>query len=61
MSNSQPAVACGYGVARKEHQHPTTNAQQPNLVGWKFLVGYWIFRPLKNLMELAKSRGPTEA
>jgi hypothetical protein len=41
-------------------QQPTTNAQQPNLVGWKFLVGYWIFRPLKNLMETAKSRGPTE-
>jgi hypothetical protein len=31
-----------------------------NLVGWKFLVGYWIFSPPKNLMEPAKSRGPPE-
>jgi len=30
MSNSQPAVACGYGVARKEHQRPTTNRSPRN-------------------------------
>jgi len=58
MSNSQPAVACGYGEA----QQGISNIQgkYKKLVGWKFLVGYWIFSPPKNLMEPAKSRGPTE-
>jgi hypothetical protein len=34
MSNSQPAVACGYGVARKEHQHPTTKFGRLEIPCW---------------------------
>jgi hypothetical protein len=29
-----------------------------NLVGWKFLVGYWIFSPSKNLMSLRNHEAP---
>jgi hypothetical protein len=58
---NQPLPAAMAWHARNTNaQHPTPNSQQPNLVGWKFLVGYWIFRPLKNLMEPAKSRGRTD-
>jgi hypothetical protein len=50
-------------VSENNVQQPTRNIQYPrqihkNLVGWKFLVGYWIFSPSKNLMSLRNHEAP---
>jgi hypothetical protein len=56
MSNSQPAVACGYGVARKEHQHPTTNNQRPTTKFGRLEIPCWIL----DIQTLEKPDGARE-
>jgi hypothetical protein len=53
-------------VSENNVQQPTRNIQYPrqihkNLVGWKFLVGYWIFSPSKNLMSLRNHEAPLKS